>query len=67
MAMNYRRDWEEMAEFAKGYAGKTTRECIEAYAAKRGIVTHRAGNAFWGHVDEGNIRITEKDCLLYIV
>ena len=66
MARNYQRDYNEMTNHASGFKGKTTWECIEAYATKRKIVFHRAGGAFWANVDDGNIAITEKDGLLYI-
>ena len=67
MPRNYERDYREIAEHAKGFAGKTTYECIEAYAAKRKIVFHRAGRAFWAQVDDGNIEVVERHGLLHIV
>lgn len=56
---NVARDYKEIPEFAKGYIGQTSREFIDAYAAKRKIATHRVGRAFWDLVDDGEIK-TEK-------
>ena len=66
MARNYKRDYEELPSFAVKFAGKTTLECIEAYAAKRKIVSHRAGKAFWNLVDDGEIAVKYKDGMAYI-
>ena len=67
MARNYQRDYAEIVDHAKKFKDKTTYECIEAYAAKRKIVFHRAGHAFWGNVDDGNIAVVEKNGLMHVV
>jgi hypothetical protein len=66
MARNYQRDYEEIAKFAAGFIGRPTLECIEAYAAKRKMVSHRVGSAFWGQVDEGVIKVIERSGIYYI-
>lgn len=57
MARDYARDYRELPKFAEQFKGKTTMECIEAYAHKRKIVEHRAGKAFWNLADDGIIRV----------
>jgi len=57
MARDYARDYRELPKFAEQFKGKTTMECIEAYARKRKIVEHRAGKAFWNLADDGIIRV----------
>ncbi len=66
MARNYKRDYEEITNYAKKYAGKTTLECIESYAAKRKMVSHRAGKAFWANVDDGEIKVNYINGIAYI-
>ena len=66
MARNYKRDYEELPGFAKKYVGKAAIECIEAYAAKRKMVSHRAGSAFWELVDDGAISVTQINGLYFI-
>jgi hypothetical protein len=53
--MPKRNDYVEMYHFSKDYIGKTVRECIDAFAAKRKIGTSRAGIVFWSIVDDGLI------------
>ena len=68
MARNYARDYAEIAAFARKFRGHPTLECIEAYAQKRKIVSHRAGKAFWAKVDDGEIEVHKgPDGLYYIV
>lgn len=57
MSRNYQKDFDELPDFAKKYSGRTTLECIEAYAKRRKVVTHRIGIAFWALVDDGEIKI----------
>ncbi len=59
MARNYKRDYEELPKFAEDFIGETAVACIEAYAAKRRIVEHRAATAFWNLVDDGQISVKE--------
>ena len=66
MARNYKRDYEELPGFASTFIGKTTLECIEAYATKRKIASHRAGKAFWDLVDDGEIAVNYKGGIAYI-
>jgi hypothetical protein len=55
MKRRYDLDKPGMLRFAAGFIGMRTLDCIEAYAHKRKIVLHRAGQAFWDLVDEGLI------------
>lgn len=57
MARDTARDYRELPKFAQGYIGKPTLQCIEDYAAKRKIVSNRAGKAFWSLVDDGEISV----------
>ena len=66
MSRNYKRDYKELPVFAKNYIGKSTLDCIEAYAAKRKIVSHRAGSAFWCLVDDGVINVVNNNGLYFI-
>lgn len=66
MARNYKRDYEELPQFAKNYIDKTALECIEEYAKKRKMVSHRAGSAFWDLVDDGVIKVRKEGILFYI-
>ena len=66
MARDYERDYREIATFAGDYIGKPAIECIDAYAEKRKIVSHRAGKVFWDKVDKGEIQIYTVDGRIYI-
>lgn len=57
MARDYKRDYEELPEYAKKFQNKPVSECIDAYAAKRKVVSHRIGKAFWDLVDRGEIEL----------
>jgi hypothetical protein len=50
-----RTDYEQMLKLAKSNIGKKAIEVIEMFAAKRKIVSHRAGKVFWSLVDDGEI------------
>jgi hypothetical protein len=63
---NIKRDYDEIVKFSTNYIDKTTLECIEAYATKRKIISHRAGKAFWNNVDDGNIKVELINGLYYI-
>jgi hypothetical protein len=67
MTRNYKRDYEELPKFALKYIGRTTLECIEDYAAKRKVVSHRIGSAFWDLVDRKCIEIETISGICYIV
>lgn len=66
MARNYPRDYQELPEFAKKYAGKTALECIEAYAKNRKVVSHRISAAFWDLVDSKEITIIMRNGIAII-
>jgi len=66
MARNYARDYKEIVPFAKNYVGKLAVECIDDYADKRKIASHRAGKAFWDKVDEGEIQTFSINGYAYI-
>lgn len=42
-----------MLKFAQERVGERAVDVIDAFAAKRRIVSHRAGKVFWGLVDDG--------------
>lgn len=67
MARDYKRDYRELPKYAKGFIGKHTVECIDSYAAKRQVVTHRIGKCFWGLVDDGIISIAMVGPLAIII
>ncbi len=69
MSRNYQKDFDDLPDFAKKYSGRTTLECIEAYANRRKVVTHRIGNAFYALVDDGEIKIEQDkvDRLYYVI
>ena len=62
-----KRDYAEIVEFAEGYIGKRAIECIEAYARKRRIVEHRAGKAFWGKADDGEIIVSREGTVFFYI
>lgn len=66
MARNHKKDYEELPCFAEGFKNKTTLECIEAYAQKRKVVSHRIGKVFWALVDEGKIEIYHANARFFI-
>lgn len=53
-----KRDYAEIVAFAQAYIGCPAIDCIEAYAKKRRIVSHRIGRAFWNKVYEGEIKVS---------
>lgn len=65
MARDYARDYKELPVFAEQFKGKSTMDCIEAYAKKRKIVEHRAGEAFWNLADDGVIKVKPVENGLY--
>ena len=60
MARDFARDWRELPDFAARYIGRYAVQCIDDYAAKRRVATHRIGATFWSLVDEGAI-VVEAD------
>lgn len=48
-------DYDKMIKHVKSYIGKPTVIAIDAFAAKRKIVGHRAAKVFWNLVDDGQI------------
>lgn len=63
---DYDKDFRELPIFAKQYCNKPTLECIEAYAKKRKIVSHRAGKVFWELVDCGSIVVYAANGIFYV-
>ena len=58
---NKARDYAAIAKFAEDFIDQDVITCINAYATKRKIVFHRAGEAFWSKVDDGDIVIAERE------
>lgn len=48
-------DYDKMLVFASSYVGRPAICAIDDFAAKRRIVSHRAGKVFWNLVDDGKI------------
>ena len=66
MKRDYERDRAEIVSVASKYQNMRAIDCIEDYAKKRKVVTHRIGKAFWSAVDNGEIGIYYADGAAYI-
>jgi len=51
-------DYPSMLRLAKSNIGSRAIDVIDAFAKKKGVVSHRAGKVFWALVDEGQIVCT---------